>query len=140
MTTLQYQLAHSINGFRNNNWFWTTITKFILEWTTTLVEFRIPSINTGPCWSFIIKNFNSIHRSTVVELIHVESCKKYSLENVHDLITFFVRNESFKLLQTTQLALVYQNVLSTYNLKNVKLYDRAISWQIATLWLPNPEI
>ena len=28
----------------------------------------------------------------------------------------------------------------TYNLKNLKFYDRAVSWQIATLWLPNPEI
>ena len=38
MMILQYQLAHRINGFRNNNnWFWTTITKFVLEWTTTSV-------------------------------------------------------------------------------------------------------
>ena len=56
MTILQYQLAHSINGFRNNNWFWTTFTKFVLEWITILVEFTIPLINTGPWWSFIGKN------------------------------------------------------------------------------------
>ena len=40
----------------------------------------------------------------------------------------------------TQIALVCQNVLSTYNLKNVKLCDGAVSWQIATLGLPNAEI
>ena len=56
MTILQYQLAHSINGFRNNNWFCNTFTKFVLERTTTSVEFTIPSINTGPWWSFIAKN------------------------------------------------------------------------------------
>ena len=28
----------------------------------------------------------------------------------------------------------------TYNLKNVKLYNRAVSWQITTLGMPNPEI
>ena len=28
---LQYQLAHSINGLRNNNWFWTTFTKFVYD-------------------------------------------------------------------------------------------------------------
>ena len=30
MMILQYQLAHSVNSFRNNNWFWTTFTKFVL--------------------------------------------------------------------------------------------------------------
>ena len=29
---LQYQLAHSINHLQNNNWIWTTFTKFVLEW------------------------------------------------------------------------------------------------------------
>ena len=47
MTFLQYQLAHNINGFRINNWFWTTFTKFVLEWTKTSVKFTIPSINIG---------------------------------------------------------------------------------------------
>ena len=41
---------------------------------------------------------------------------------------------------TTQIALVCQNVLSRYNLKNIRLYDRAVSWQIAILGLPNAEI
>ena len=48
MMILEYQLAHSINGFGNNNWFWKTFTKFVLKWTTTSVQFTIPSINTGP--------------------------------------------------------------------------------------------
>ena len=65
MMILQYQLAHSINGFRNNNWFWTTFTKFVLVWTTTSVVCTIPSIK-----------FVLVHRCTVVELIDVESCKK----------------------------------------------------------------
>ena len=54
-TILQYQLAHSINSFRNNNWFYTTFTKFVLEWTTTSAKFTIPSVNAGPWWSFIAK-------------------------------------------------------------------------------------
>ena len=81
---------------------------------------------------------NYVQRCTVVDLIHVESCKKYSHENFHNLIQFFGGDESFKFL--LHIALVCQNVLSTYNLKNVKFYDRAISSQIATLGLPNPEI
>ena len=56
MTILQYRLVHSLNGFRNNNCFWTIFTKFVLERTTTSVEFTIPSINTGPSWSFSAKN------------------------------------------------------------------------------------
>ena len=53
MTILQYQLAYSINGFRNKNWFWTTF----LQSTTTSVEFTIPAINSSPWWSFIAKNW-----------------------------------------------------------------------------------
>ena len=68
MTILQYQLAQSINGFRNNNWFWTTFMKFVLEWTAISIQFTIPSINTVPWWSFIAKN--------LIKLTHVESCKK----------------------------------------------------------------
>ena len=43
-------------------------------------------------------------------------------------------------MKTIQIALVCQNVLSMYNPKNVKLYDRAVSWQVATPGLRNPEI
>ena len=54
---------------------------------------------------------------------------------------FLGENESFKLLPlTTQIALICQNVLSMYDLKNVKLYDRAVSWRITTLGLPNSEM
>ena len=62
-----------------------------------------------------------------------QKLEKKSHENVHDLIPFFGRNEIFKLLQTAQIKLVCQNVLSTYNLKNVKLYDKAVSWHIAAI-------
>ena len=57
MTILSYQLAHSINGYRKNNWFWTSFTKFVLEWTTTSVELTKPSINTVAWCNFIVKNW-----------------------------------------------------------------------------------
>ena len=63
-----------------------------------------------------------------------------SHENVYDLISCFRRDEYLKLLQKVQITLVCQNVRSMYNLKYVKLYDGAVSWQIATLGLSKPEI
>lgn len=42
-TILQYQFAHSINNFRNNNWLWTTFTRFALERSTTLIWIRLNS-------------------------------------------------------------------------------------------------
>lgn len=52
---LQYQFWHSISSFWNNNWFWATFTKLVLEWSTILIEFTAPSITIGPWSSFIVK-------------------------------------------------------------------------------------
>ena len=84
-TILQYQLAHSIYGFRNNNWFWTTFTKFVLEWTMTSFEFIIPSINTGPWWSFIAKYWIKL----VDALLLSESTSKVVKNNHTKMFTIF---------------------------------------------------
>ena len=69
---------------------------------------------------------------TLVVIIHVESCKKGSNENAHELIPFFCQINFFKALLTTQMTLVRQNILSTVMLKNDKLSNGIVRLHLAT--------
>ena len=72
-------------------------------------------------------------------MIHVESCKKLSNESAHELIQFFCQITFFKSLQTTQIMVVCQNVLSMIMLKNVKLSDGNVRLlRIIVVVLSNP--
>ena len=71
--------------------------------------------------------------SSICRFIEDETETSYSLyQNSHN------RSEGWIVLSYYSYLLVVG--YSTYNLKNVELYDRAVNWQIATLGLPNPEI
>lgn len=63
--------------------------------------------------------------------MHVENCEKYT-HKCDDWIPFLGHDWYFKLVYTTQIALVNQNFLSTWKLKNFKLNNRAVSCKIAT--------
>ena len=86
LTSSSLRIEPEVSSFTSSYWsisafivmlfLQTTFTKFVLERTATMIELTMPAINSGFGWCF------------VVELIHLEGCKKLTHEKFHNLILF----------------------------------------------------
>lgn len=71
-----------------------------------------------------------VHLCTVVQIINVECRRKSSDKNSYELIPF-LNDIKFSSYWTTQIIFAWQNILSTYTIKNVKLYNACVKCRIS---------
>lgn len=106
ITMLQYQFIGSFNIYRNRNWSFTSLTKFVLNGSAATID--VGNNRNSPWWCFIRK----VESNSLLHCCCVRIETKWR-ENIRDLTPFFCF--------TTQKALLRQNFLTRNCVQNVKV-------------------